>query len=150
MQPDFSPGAGWHRIEGMRIPECTADLEERARRAYRCCVLRMRERGARVPPDALLGSPTVNGALLMMQPAGTYWVAHLFDAETVRRELLRIVDAHLVRDHDGCRLYQGFELEGGAATFAADLAVHAHGRASHGDRADHGRAAVLTLAGAAG
>ncbi len=80
-------------------------------RAYRCYVLRLKYKGKLMPVRELLCAEPERGALLMTRP-GEQWFATLFDYELVQHEMLFLAQARLVKDHGGCRQYQGLEREG--------------------------------------
>lgn len=107
IEPDFSPGAGWHRVPGYSMPGSTTDLEARAVHAYRCWVLPMRRHGRRLPAESMLHEEPIQGGLLMMESLGDHWDAHLFDPQDFTRPVMFMGWARLVRDRGGCRLYQG-------------------------------------------
>lgn len=109
-EPNFAPGAGWHCVEGFRIPGSTSDLLDRRTRAWRGWVLPMRLRGERLSGAALQNCVPIEGGLLMM-PMADRWCVHLFVWPEMAVEQLSLVNARLVRTRGGVRQYQGLERE---------------------------------------
>lgn len=112
-EPDFGPGAGWHRDgTGYRIPGCTLDLDERRQRAFRCFVLPIRRSGERLDANRLQQLPVATGGLLMMPSWDrSAWDAHLLDWPDMNTSLLRLSYARLVRRLEDARQYVGLELD---------------------------------------
>jgi hypothetical protein len=110
LQPDFSPGAGWHHVSGFATPGSSNDLEKRRERAFHCWVYKLRLEGERLPAVQAMAMRPTQGGLLMMQPAAnTPWCAHVFRLPECEVEIDFLSRARIVRESDGCRQYQGFE-----------------------------------------
>lgn len=76
-------------------------------------VVVLRRRGARIPVTKLLRSEPPAGLLLCLDRyTSPAWHACLFAGEAMQREILpRLLHCRLEREHDGVRLYGGFDID---------------------------------------
>ena len=109
--PTFEPGSGWYRI-GAWAPGSASDVAARRAAAFRCVVFRMRNRSGKLPASEVAATPPVSGCIVCSD-AYTWprWHAELLELPDLKRQLLRLHDARLVRLRGGFRQYQGSEYD---------------------------------------
>jgi hypothetical protein len=113
--PSFGPGSGWYR-PGPWSPYSHTDLIERAKAAWPCHVVRLRSAGKRMRAWKLLERGFLSGNLVCEWIGPERWSLTLYEDQQAQARVfdggqpMVVIEAELIRQNDGVRLYCGIEV----------------------------------------
>lgn len=112
ISPWFEPGSGWYRL-GNWAPGTPADLDAKAKAAYRCVVFRMRRQGGGklTASEVAAAEPVAGGIVCMDWGNHPHWHAELLALPGLKKQLLHMHQVKLVRMRGGFRQYHGTEYD---------------------------------------